>query len=237
MLVLFVPLAFPAYASASQDNSGIINLPPPNVPPPSATLPPGYEPRTEQQAAPPDPQQPDVLDRIMQTYPDKIDIKQENRSDLSTCDATEGEAMLIALYNCWPLLEGFQTYYQAKKISRDHRLARRDLAKKNPDYRGSEDYKADQEVEYEDAILSAKKIEALAGKREYPMQDMLLFLANIMQSVVAQKKEDYDTALAHLDNSIMLFETTRITEPEFADLAALKKERKRMAERRELPDK
>lgn len=228
VLVLISALVMPTNAYASQDGSGIINVPPSSVP-----LPPGHEPPADQRATASAPEQPNVLDRIMRAYPDKIAIKKENRNDLSSCNAAEGEAMLIALHNCWPILNGFKIYYEAKKISRDHRLARQALVRENPRYRDSDDYKANQEAEYEDAIRSAKKVETLAGVREYPMQDMLLFLANIIQISVAQKRDDYDTALKHLDNSIMIFETTRITEPGFANLEILTNQRALMVERLE----
>ncbi len=229
-LALFATSLFPAGAAFSQTNGNIINVPPPYTP---APLPPSIDSGTNEQARASEPLQPNVLDRIMSTYPDKIEIQQENRSDLSSCGATQGETMLIALYNCWPVLEGFQAYFASKKMARDYRMKRWELVQEHPDYRKSKEYKASQQAEYEDTIRSARQIEALAGRRDYPMQDMLLFLANIMQIAVAQKKEDYETALAHLDNSIMIFETTRITEPEFANLAALKKQRERIVEQLE----
>lgn len=231
VLTLMAASSFPANAAVSQTQKNIINIPPPYAPFPSASLPTSVDSRTNEQTKTSKPQQPDVLDRIMSTDPDTIEIKQENRSDLSTCDATEGEAMLVALYNCWPVLEGFQTYFAAKKIAQYYRTARGELVLENPDYRNSIEYEGSQQAEYEDTTRLAKKIENLAEGRDYPMQDMLLFLANIMQIAVAQKKEDYETALAHLDNSIMIFETTRITEPEFAKLSVLKKQREQMAER------
>lgn len=230
-LALVVAPLFPTNAALSQTNGNIINVPPPYISPPSAPLPPSIDSGTNQQATASESPQPDVLDRIMSTDPDTIDIKQANRDDLSTCDATHGEAMLIALYNCWPVLEGFQAYFASKKIARDYRRKRWELVRENPDYRQSEKYEASQQAEYEDTIRSAEQIAALAGRREYPMQDMLLFLANIMQIAVAQKKEDYETALSHLDNSIMIFETTRITEPDFANIAILKKQRERIVKR------
>jgi len=236
LAVIATPL-LPTDAAFAQKNDDIINVPPPYTPPPSALLPPSVDSGTNQQAAASEIPQPDVLDRIMSTDPDTIDIKQPNRDDLSTCDATHGEAMLIALYNCWPVLEGFQAYFASKKTARDYRRKRWELVRENPDYRKSKEYEASQQAEYEDTIRSAKQIEALAGQREYPMQDMLLLLADIMQIAVAQKKQDYETALSHLDNSIMIFETTQITEPQFANLAALKKQRDRIVERMERQDK
>lgn len=236
-LCLVATSLFSADVAVSQTNGNIINVPPPYIPPPSAPLPPSLDSGKNQKATAPKVPPPDVLDQIMSTDPDTIDIKQANRGDLSTCDATHGDAMLIALYNCWPLLDGFQTYFASKKIAQNYRVARWEAIQENPEYRKSKEYEASQQAEYEDTIRSAKQIEALAGQREYPMQDMLLFLANIMQIAVAQKGQDYETALSHLDNSIMIFETTRITEPEFANLAVLEKQRERIVKRMERREK
>ena len=235
LALLATPL-FPTDAALSQTNGNIINVPPPYIPPSSAPLPPSIDSGTDQQVTASERSRPDVLDRIMSTDPDTIDIKEENRSDLRTCDATHGEAMLIALYNCWPVLDGFQAYFASKKMARDYRRKRWELVRENPDYRQSEAYEASQQAEYEDTIGAAKQIEALAGRRDYPMQDMLLLLADIMQIAVAQKRKDYETALSHFDNSIMVFETTRITEPAFANLAILKKQRERIVKRMERLD-
>jgi predicted S18 family serine protease len=206
----------------------------PNVPPSSQSTPQasGSETNQNQQLAAPKKPDVSVLERIMSTNPETIVIEAKHRDDLRSCEATEGEAMMIALYNCWPLLEGFQTYREAKEIARDHRRSRRALMRDKPEYLGSKEYQASLEAEYDDAIRSAKKIEALAGKREYPMQDMLLFLANLMQSSIAKKRDDFDTALASVESSIMLFETTKITEPDFANLEALQRERTRLLDRK-----
>ncbi len=205
----------------------------PNVPPSSQSTPQASGSETDQNQQLAAPKKPDVsvLRRIMSTAPKTIVIEAKHRDDLRSCEATEGEAMMIALYNCWPLLEGFQAYREAKEIARDHRRSRRALMLEKPEYRGSEEYQASLEAEYDDAIKSAKKIEALAGKREYPMQDMLLFLANLIQSSIAKKRDDYETALASVDNSIMLFETTKITEPDFVNLEALQRERAQLLDR------
>lgn len=217
---LFAASVLPAQLSAREAEPETFSFP--NMPPSSQAS--GSETNPEKRDV-------SVLRRIMSTDPKTIVIEAKHRDDLRSCEATEGEAMMIALYNCWPLLEGFQAYREAKEIARDHRRSRRALMREKPEYRGSEEYQASLEAEYDDAIKSAKKIEALAGKREYPMQDMLLFLANLIQSSIAKKRDDYETALASVDNSIMLIETTKITEPDFVNLEALQRERAQLLDR------
>ncbi len=229
---LFAASILPAQVSAREaepETSSFPNMPPSSQLPSQVS---GSETDQTEQVTAPEKRDVSVLRRIMSTDPKTIVIEAKHRDDLRSCEATEGEAMMIALYNCWPLLEGFQTYREAKEIARDHRRSRRALMREKPEYRGSKEYQASLEAEYDDAIQSAKKIEALAGKREYPMQDMLLFLANLIQSSIAKKRDDYDTALASVDSSIMLFETTKITEPDFANLEALKRERTRLLDRK-----
>ncbi len=235
-LVVFTLIFVAAYSTTvafAQSNSETITVPTPSVSParsiPAATPDANVNSNLDEKAS--ETPRSNVLKRIMATDTDTIQIKPENRGNLVSCNASEGEAMLIALHNCWPLLEGFQAYFEAKKISQDHRTARWKLLRDNPDYRASEDYKASEQAEYTDVLRSAKKIEALAGDRIYPMQDMLLFLTNIMKISVAQKQHDYETALVHLDNAIMIFETTRITEPGFATHDRLYKQRERLVER------
>ncbi len=231
-LALTAVSILPAQVSAQEAKSEAFSFP--NVPPSSQRALQTSDSETNQSQQLAAPKKPDVsvLERIISTNPETIVIQTKHRDDLRSCWATEGEAMMIALYNCWPLLEGFQTYREAKEITRDHRRSRRALMRDKPEYLGSKEYEASLEAEYDDAIRSAKKIEALAGKREYPMQDMLLFLANLIQSSIAKKRDDYDTALASVDNSILLFETTKITEPDFANLEALQRERTRLLDRK-----
>ncbi len=230
VFALLIIAAFSANSAFAQTNGDAVTDPPLSISP-AASVPavtPDANISSDQEEKASDSPQPSVLTRIMRIDPDTIEIKPEDRGDLSSCNATEGEEMLIALHNCWPLLEGFQTYFKAKRVSRDHRTARWKMVRDNPDYRASEDFKASQQAEFADVIRSAKTIETLAGDRTYPMQDMLLFLANLMKFSVAQKQNDYDKELVHLDDAIMIFETTRITEPGFATLDQLYKQRERL---------
>ncbi|MEP2990680.1 MAG: hypothetical protein ABJN65_09095 [Parasphingorhabdus sp.] len=76
-----------------------------------------------------------------------------------------------------------------------------------------------------DNFQAAQELYDMTKAREYPLQDMPLFLANLTRISIAGVTGDYKTALPYLEDNIHIMETTKITQPGFVTLKPLRKQK------------
>ncbi len=180
------------------------------------------------------------LRTLLRTDPMTIDIPEDKKSDHSSCDASEGEALIAALNNCWPILQAFQKYRANKEAATKAALAIGEKVRSGEVTHGSEAHEAMKAQAKADNLQAAQELYDMTKAREYPLQDMTLFLANLTRTSIAGVTGDYQMALPYLEDNIRIMETTKMTEPGFVTLEPLRKERERylqyIAEQKETED-
>lgn len=164
---------------------------------------------------------------LLSTDPMTIELSNTKKSDLSSCHASEGEALIIALNNCWPILKGFQKYRTNKDDARDAALAIGEKVRSGEVTRRSETHEAMKAKAKKGNFKAAQQLYDMTKARDYPLQDMLLFLANLTRTSLAGATGDYKEALPFLEDNIRIMETTKMTEPGFVTLEPLRKGKER----------
>ncbi len=139
-----------------------------------------------------------ILGAIATTDAREIDIPLEERDELSSCHATNGAAMIVALEQCWPILEAFQIYHEAG----DEFITSRDTDKRRPG-------------KQKRLLAAADKIIEHTQVRTYPMFDMPLILAHLMKAKVFEARGKYDAMEKQRDIVKQIKDTSLISEPGF----------------------
>lgn len=168
----------------------------------------------------------DHLRTLIRTDPMTIEIAEDKKSDLNSCDASEGEALITALHNCWPILQAFQKYSANKKAATDAALAIGKKVRAGEVERGSDAHEKMKAQAKAANFKAAQELYDMTKARKYPLQDMPLFLSNLTRIALSSVTGDYKTALPYLEENIHIMETTKVTEPGFALLEPLREQRK-----------
>ncbi|MEP4895642.1 T6SS immunity protein Tdi1 domain-containing protein [Parasphingorhabdus sp.] len=164
-------------------------------------------PNPEKKTDPAESQYLSIIVRRIFFPPQKQDsIAPKKRADLSSCDASEGLAMITALQNCWPVMQSYQALGDVMRNMRDHFMAEA-LAEDSTD---------DSELQMQTRTLKgADEVIALASERKWPLQDLILIMAHSVKREIYEDTQKYNLALEQLATTESIARSSRMTEPGF----------------------
>ena len=186
---------------------------------------------TDAPAQPASPSDDKIIRTIVRTDPFTVTIKDEDKDDLSSCGAAGGEQMVTAFKNCWPILSGFQKYHALKQNASEAMLEERKKTTANPDYAKTKAAEDAKRAIMSDVEASMDALYASAKDRTYPMQDIILTLANLARYSMAGSQGQYAKGLDYINDNVRIFATSRIAEPEFGQTASTLQDQQRFLEK------
>jgi hypothetical protein len=126
-----------------------------------------------------------------------IDIAPDRRADLTRCDGTSAQGVLLAIQTCWPVLETYRAYSPL-------------IAAMNAWTRLPQGQQIIETPESRTVIEAADRVIANASARTYPAQDVPLMIALVSRSMLAKAQGDVDGVIAHLTTARGILDSSRI---------------------------